>query len=342
MTMNGAAPARRARARLRLAARSRAVHREAHGLAGRRQRVQPGAHPGRDPEHRPTRSRSPSARLARAGRLRARDQERGLRASSRSPIPIRARRSKAAHSAGARPASCRRSSPRTFPTMKAGDVTEPIRTPSGLHIFKVLEVRGGAGAGDGLAGARAAHPDEAERSRGRRDDPAEARADPRARAEGRKLRGDRVRHLGRPGLGGRRAATSAGPDSRQLRAGVRARQVDALADNEISQPFKYRSTAGTSSSCSAAARTTQRRHDAQSLRRRSCARRAPTKRRRSGCVACATKPSSNTACEHAARAAPAARRCARSRITSGEPAGIGPDICSHAARRRRRAIVASC
>jgi len=25
----------------------------------------------------------------------------------------------------------------------AGDVTEPIRTPSGLHIFKVLEVRGG-------------------------------------------------------------------------------------------------------------------------------------------------------------------------------------------------------
>jgi peptidyl-prolyl cis-trans isomerase SurA len=29
------------------------------------------------------------------------------------------------------------------PTMKAGDVTEPIRTPSGLHLFKVLEVRGG-------------------------------------------------------------------------------------------------------------------------------------------------------------------------------------------------------
>jgi len=28
------------------------------------------------------------------------------------------------------------------PNMKAGDVTEPIRTPSGLHIFKVLEVRG--------------------------------------------------------------------------------------------------------------------------------------------------------------------------------------------------------
>jgi peptidyl-prolyl cis-trans isomerase SurA len=32
------------------------------------------------------------------------------------------------------------------PNMKAGDVTEPIRTPSGLHIFKVLEVRGGQAA----------------------------------------------------------------------------------------------------------------------------------------------------------------------------------------------------
>ncbi|HEX9208179.1 MAG TPA: peptidylprolyl isomerase [Steroidobacteraceae bacterium] len=33
-----------------------------------------------------------------------------------------------------------------IPTMKAGDVTEPIRTPSGLHIFKVLQVRGGQAA----------------------------------------------------------------------------------------------------------------------------------------------------------------------------------------------------
>ena len=30
-----------------------------------------------------------------------------------------------------------------IPTLAAGTVTEPIRTPSGLHIFKVLEVRGG-------------------------------------------------------------------------------------------------------------------------------------------------------------------------------------------------------
>lgn len=30
-----------------------------------------------------------------------------------------------------------------IPTMKAGDVTEPIRTPSGFHIFKLNEKRGG-------------------------------------------------------------------------------------------------------------------------------------------------------------------------------------------------------
>jgi peptidyl-prolyl cis-trans isomerase SurA len=30
-----------------------------------------------------------------------------------------------------------------IPAFQAGDVTQPIRTPSGLHIFKVLEVRGG-------------------------------------------------------------------------------------------------------------------------------------------------------------------------------------------------------
>jgi peptidyl-prolyl cis-trans isomerase SurA len=30
----------------------------------------------------------------------------------------------------------------TIPKMQAGDVTEPIRTPSGLHIFKLIESRG--------------------------------------------------------------------------------------------------------------------------------------------------------------------------------------------------------
>jgi len=30
-----------------------------------------------------------------------------------------------------------------IPTLKAGEVTQPIRTPSGMHIFKVLEIRGG-------------------------------------------------------------------------------------------------------------------------------------------------------------------------------------------------------
>ncbi|HVN42876.1 MAG TPA: peptidylprolyl isomerase, partial [Steroidobacteraceae bacterium] len=29
-----------------------------------------------------------------------------------------------------------------IPGMKAGDITEPIRTPSGMHLFKILEIRG--------------------------------------------------------------------------------------------------------------------------------------------------------------------------------------------------------
>ena len=33
-----------------------------------------------------------------------------------------------------------------IPTLQAGEVTQPIRTPSGLHIFKVLEIRGGQAA----------------------------------------------------------------------------------------------------------------------------------------------------------------------------------------------------
>ncbi len=31
-----------------------------------------------------------------------------------------------------------------IPTMKAGDITQPLRTPSGFHIFKLNEIRGGA------------------------------------------------------------------------------------------------------------------------------------------------------------------------------------------------------
>ena len=53
-----------------------------------------------------------------------------------------------------------------IPTMQAGQVTEPIRTPSGLHLFKVLEVRGARTGGARVAGPCAAHPPRDQRDRG--------------------------------------------------------------------------------------------------------------------------------------------------------------------------------
>ena len=62
---------------------------------------------------------------------------------------------------------------------------------------------------------------------------------------------------------------------------------------------------------------------AQQVRGRRCARRARTRKTEiCGCAACATKPTSNTACEPSpARSRPLA-------VTTGEPAGIGPDLCA--------------
>ena len=94
------------------------------------------------PRARQTKSRSPSAPRVRRPCTNAHRRTK-TSPSLPSPTPIPAPPSKAAHSAGARPASCRRSWPTSSRRCKAGEVTQPIRTPSGLHIFKVLEIRGG-------------------------------------------------------------------------------------------------------------------------------------------------------------------------------------------------------
>ncbi len=54
------------------------------------------------------------------------------------------------------------------PTMQAGDVTEPIRTPQRAAHLQGARVARRADPGARVAGARAAHPHEAERGRGRR------------------------------------------------------------------------------------------------------------------------------------------------------------------------------
>ncbi|HEX5649652.1 MAG TPA: peptidylprolyl isomerase [Steroidobacteraceae bacterium] len=123
-----------------------------------------------------------------------------------------------------------------IPTLQPGGVTEPIRTPSGLHIFKVLEVRGGQ-APAMVSQVHARHilmkPNEVEddqtvrqkltqiRERVLKGESFEAIAsvtseDPGSAAEG----GD----LGWAGRG------SFVPEFE--------RQLDALQENQISEPFK--------------------------------------------------------------------------------------------------------
>jgi peptidyl-prolyl cis-trans isomerase SurA len=123
-----------------------------------------------------------------------------------------------------------------IPSMQPGDVTEIIRTPSGLHLFKVLEVRG-AQAPALVSQIHVRHilmkPNEVEdddtirqkllqiRERIVQGESFEAIAsvtseDPGSAAEGGDL--------------GWTAATSFVPEF--------AQQVDALGDNELSQPFR--------------------------------------------------------------------------------------------------------
>ena len=99
------------------------------------------------------------------------------------------------------------------------------------------------------------------------------------------------------------------------------------SENEISRAVQDRSSAGTSCSCSG-----RRTYDATDdvIRNRCFAQlreARPKKKPSCGCVGCATRRSSTTACESRVPS----RRPSPS--PSGEPAGIGPDLCSGLARR---------
>ena len=123
-------------------------------------------------------SRSMSARRRRRAVYEQAPARARISPSSPSRTPTAARRSKAVRSAGARPAAAvdrRRPDPEDEARRHHGADPHAERTP---HL-QLLNVRGGAAIGAGVAGARASHPDEDQRARGRRDGPPEAQRHPR-------------------------------------------------------------------------------------------------------------------------------------------------------------------
>jgi peptidyl-prolyl cis-trans isomerase SurA len=123
-----------------------------------------------------------------------------------------------------------------IPNLEAGDVTEPIRTPSGLHIFKVLEVRGGQAPAI-VSQVHARHilmkPNEVEDDQTVRQKLAQIRE--------RVLKGESFEAIASvtsedPGSAAQGGDLGwAGPGSFVPEF---ERQLDALEDNQISEPFK--------------------------------------------------------------------------------------------------------
>jgi peptidyl-prolyl cis-trans isomerase SurA len=123
-----------------------------------------------------------------------------------------------------------------IPSMQAGQVTEPIRTPSGLHVFKLLEVRGAEPA----ALVSQVHARHILLETNEIEDDETVRQ---------KLTGMRERILGGEDFEAIAAVTSAdkgsagkGGDLDWQGPGTFVpefeQQIDALSENEISQPFK--------------------------------------------------------------------------------------------------------
>jgi peptidyl-prolyl cis-trans isomerase SurA len=124
-----------------------------------------------------------------------------------------------------------------IPNLKAGEVTEPIRTPSGLHIFKVLEVRGGQAAAL-VSQVHARHilmkPNEVEDDETVRQKLAQIRT--------RVLQGgesfDAIASVTSEDPGSAAAGGDLGWTGRGTFVPEFEKQLDALAIDQISEPFK--------------------------------------------------------------------------------------------------------
>jgi peptidyl-prolyl cis-trans isomerase SurA len=123
-----------------------------------------------------------------------------------------------------------------IPNMQAGDVTEPIRTPSGLHIFKVLEVRGGQTPAL-VSQVHARHilmkPNEVEDDQTVRQKLAQIRSRVLAGESFEAIASVTSEDPGSAAQGGDLGWTGRGSFVPEFE-----RQLDALTENQISEPFK--------------------------------------------------------------------------------------------------------
>ena len=202
--------------------------------------------------------------------------------------------------------------------MKPGEVSEPVRTPSGFHIVKLNERRNGEAqvivnqihVRHILLKPNELDDDETVRQKlGKlRDRILKGRLLPALPRRRPKIRVRRLTEAIWVGAGRGPSSlnsTRRSPTSKRTKSANRSRPV----------------TGGTSSRCSAPEPTTAPTICAGSAPSPPSERARRTKRRSSGCAVYATRPSLRSKCSHAAVYVP------RIIVTSGEPAGIGPDIC---------------
>jgi peptidyl-prolyl cis-trans isomerase SurA len=174
-----------------------------------------------------------------------------------------------------------------IPKLKPGEVSDPIRTPSGFHLFRLNEVRGGIQ----QAVQSQVHARHILLRTNELEDDETVRQ---------KLADIRRRVLeGGEDFGAIAAVTSQDPGSGPARArsSLSSSNSSTACRRTRSASRSRRSSVGTSCSCSAAAYTTSRKTSCVSRSSFNCANRRPKKKPSFGCAGCATKPSSNTGCE---------------------------------------------
>jgi peptidyl-prolyl cis-trans isomerase SurA len=165
--------------------------------------------------------------------------------------------------------------------MKPGEVSQPVRTPSGFHIVKLNDRRNG----QAQVIINQIHVRHILMKPNELDDDETVRQ---------KLSKLRERILAGEDFAGIASTTSQDPGSAPDGGDLTRRSPTSNLMRSANR--SRRDMAGTSSSCSAPARTTARPTCAASAPLPPSARARPTKRPSSGCGDCATRPSSNSRC----------------------------------------------